>query len=59
MDKLLYFKKNISNNVDSVDKDEFLYVICDLDIEVFYNRQCLHSYLSYLSPENFEKKNVA
>jgi len=28
-------------------------------IEVFYNRQRRHSYLGYLSPENFEKKNVA
>ena len=32
MDKLLYFKKIISNNVDSAYKDNFLYVICDLDI---------------------------
>ena len=32
IDKLLYLKKTISNNVDSADKDEFLYVICDLDI---------------------------
>ena len=28
-------------------------------IEVFYNRQRRHSYLGYLSPEDFEKKNVA
>jgi transposase InsO family protein len=28
-------------------------------IEVFYNRQRRHSYLGYLSPEVFEKKNVA
>jgi len=28
-------------------------------IEVFYNRQRRHSYLGYLSPINFEKKNAA
>ena len=28
-------------------------------IEVFYNRQRRHSYLGYLSPIDFEKKNVA
>jgi putative transposase len=28
-------------------------------IEGFYNRQRRHSYLVYLSPENFKKKNVA
>ena len=28
-------------------------------IEGFYNRQRRHSYLGYLSPEDFEKKNVA
>ncbi len=28
-------------------------------IEVFYNRQRRHSYLGYLSPVDFEKKNVA
>jgi len=28
-------------------------------IEVFYNRQHRHFYLSYLSPVDFEKKNVA
>jgi putative transposase len=28
-------------------------------IEIFYNRQRRHSYLSYLSPEDFEKKNAA
>jgi putative transposase len=28
-------------------------------IEEFYNRQRRHSYLGYLSPEDFEKKNVA
>ena len=27
-------------------------------IEVFYNRQRRHSYLGYLSPVDFEKKNV-
>lgn len=25
-------------------------------IEVFYNRQRLHSYLDYMSPADFEKK---
>jgi transposase InsO family protein len=29
------------------------------NIEGFYNRQRRHSYLGYLSPEDFEKKNVA
>ncbi len=28
-------------------------------IEVFYNRQRLHSSLGYLSPEQFEQRNVA
>jgi len=28
-------------------------------IEVFYNRQRRHSYLGYLSPVDFEIKNVA
>lgn len=28
-------------------------------IEVFYNRQRRHSYLGYLSPDEYEKKNVA
>ena len=28
-------------------------------IEVFYSRQRRHSYLGYLSPEDFEKKNAA
>jgi len=28
-------------------------------IEIFYNRQRRHSYLGYLSPVDFEKKNVA
>ena len=28
-------------------------------IEVFYNRQRRHSYLGYLSPVDFEKKNMA
>ena len=28
-------------------------------IEVFYNRQRRHSYLGYLSPADFEKKNAA
>ncbi len=28
-------------------------------IEGFYNRQRRHSYLGYLSPEDFEKKNAA
>ena len=28
-------------------------------IEIFYNRQRRHSYLGYLSPEDFEKKNAA
>jgi len=28
-------------------------------IEIFYNRQRRHSYLGYLSPTDFEKKNVA
>ena len=28
-------------------------------IEVFYNRQRRHSYRGYLSPESFERKNVA
>jgi len=28
-------------------------------IEVFYNRQRLHSTLGYLSPEQFEQRNVA
>ena len=28
-------------------------------IEGFYNRQRRHSYLAYLSPEDFEKKNAA
>ena len=28
-------------------------------IEGFYNRQRRHSYLGYLSPVDFEKKNVA
>jgi putative transposase len=28
-------------------------------IERFYNRKRRHSYLSYLSPEDFEKKNTA
>ena len=28
-------------------------------IEGFYNRQRRHSYLGYLSPEDFERKNVA
>ena len=28
-------------------------------IEVFYNRQRRHSYLGYLSPDVYEKKNVA
>ena len=28
-------------------------------IEEFYNRQHLHSYLGYLSPDEYEKKNVA
>ena len=28
-------------------------------IELFYNRQRRHSYLGYLSPVDFEKKNVA
>ena len=29
------------------------------NIEGFYNRQRRHSYLGYLSPEDFEKKNAA
>jgi putative transposase len=28
-------------------------------IEIFYNRQRRHSYLGYLSPDEYEKKNVA
>jgi len=28
-------------------------------IEIFYNRQRRHSYLGYLSPVDFEKKNAA
>ncbi len=28
-------------------------------IEVFYNRQRRHSYLGFLSPDEYEKKNVA
>jgi len=28
-------------------------------IEIFYNRQCHHSYLGHLSPVDFEKKNAA
>jgi putative transposase len=28
-------------------------------IEVFYNQQRRHSYLGYLSPVDFEKKNAA
>ena len=28
-------------------------------IEGFYNRQRRHSYLGYLSPDEYEKKNVA
>jgi transposase InsO family protein len=28
-------------------------------IEVFHNRQRRHSYLGYLSPDEYEKKNVA
>jgi hypothetical protein len=32
MDKLLFLKKITSKNLDSASKDEFLYVICDLDI---------------------------
>ena len=32
--------------------------ICEY-IEGFYNRQRRHSYLGYLSPVDFEKKNVA
>ena len=28
-------------------------------IEVFYNRQRRHSYLGYLSPDEYEKNNVA
>jgi transposase InsO family protein len=28
-------------------------------IEGFYNRQRRHSYLGYLSPDQYEKKNVA
>jgi len=28
-------------------------------IEGFYNRQRRHSYLGYLSPDDFEKKNAA
>ena len=28
-------------------------------IEIFYNRKRRHSYLGYLSPVDFEKKNVA
>jgi hypothetical protein len=28
-------------------------------IEIFYNRQRRHSYLGYLSPEEYEKKSVA
>jgi transposase InsO family protein len=28
-------------------------------IEVFYNRQRRHSYLGYLSPDKYEKKNAA
>ncbi|MBN4077850.1 hypothetical protein JYT29_00785 [Nitrospina gracilis] len=27
-------------------------------IEVFYNKPCCHSYLGYLNPVDFEKKNV-
>ncbi|MFL0800356.1 MAG: IS3 family transposase [Agarilytica sp.] len=28
-------------------------------IEVFYNRKRRHSYLSYVSPEEFERKNTS
>ncbi|KAB2928901.1 MAG: IS3 family transposase, partial [Leptonema illini] len=28
-------------------------------IEVFYNRQRRHSHINYLSPEEFEKEEVA
>ena len=28
-------------------------------IEVFYNRKRRHSYIGYLSPDQYEKKNVA
>ncbi len=47
-------KRHSETTVDAVAKaDIFEY------IEVFYNRQRRHSYLGYLSPADFEKKNAA
>ena len=51
-------KQELTHHEQFIDRDEARSKVSDY-IEIFYNRQRLHSSLGYQSPEQFEKMTVS